>query len=177
MNQFTITTLPLDGLTLITRNSIKDSRGIFERLFCADELQGAGWTFPVAQINHTITKKKGVVRGLHFQIEPYAETKFITCLQGAVVDFAIDLRRESSTYLKWYAAELSPENQTSLLIPEGFAHGFQTLLDDTELIYLHSKPYSPIHERGLNILDKKLNIQLPLSITEISDKDRDWPLL
>lgn len=177
MNQFLITALPLDGLTLITRNSIEDSRGIFERLFCADELQKTGWNFPVAQINHTITKKKGAVRGLHFQVEPYAETKFITCLKGAVLDFAIDLRRESSTYLKWYAAELSSENQTSLLIPEGFAHGFQTLLDDSELIYLHSKPYSPNHERGVNILDKKLNIQLPLSITEISDKDRDWPLL
>lgn len=177
MNQFLITALPLDGLTLITRNSIEDRRGMFERLFCADELQGAGWTFPVAQINHTITKKKGTVRGLHFQIEPYAEAKFISCLRGAVLDFAIDLRRESSTYLKWYAAELSPENRTSLLIPEGFAHGFQTLMDDTELIYLHSKPYSPSYERGINILDKKLSIRLPLSITEISDKDRDWPLL
>lgn len=157
---------------VIQRKPIEDSRGFFARFFCADEFQKAGFTRSIAQINHTLTRKKGAVRGLHFQRPPHAESKVVSCLKGDIFDVAIDLRKGSSTFLRWHGEVLSAENRKSLLIPEGFAHGFQTLTDDCELVYLHSTSFHPETEGALNVRDPKLAIAWPLTMTELSERDR-----
>ncbi|MGK6316181.1 dTDP-4-dehydrorhamnose 3,5-epimerase [Neorhizobium sp. DT-125] len=177
MSRFTVTDLPLAGLKLVERQNLGDSRGFFSRMFCAEELAPAGWAKPIAQINLTMTAQKGTVRGMHFQHPPHAEMKLVNCLRGRVWDVAVDLRAGSPTFLKWHAEELSAENRRSLLIPEGFAHGFQTLTDDCELLYLHSAPYAPGAEGALNSQDPRLGVSWPLDITEISERDRRHPHL
>lgn len=167
---------PLTGLKLIQRERIGDQRGFLERLFCAEELAIAGWNRSVVQINHTYTHRQGTVRGLHFQYPPHMEMKLVTCLSGAVWDVAVDLRSDSPTFLSWHAEELSADNQRSYLIPEGFAHGFQSLTDDVEMLYCHSASYTPEAEGGLNPRDPKLAINWPLDISEISDRDASHPL-
>jgi dTDP-4-dehydrorhamnose 3,5-epimerase len=132
---------------------------------------------PISQINQTLTKKKGAVRGLHYQLAPFVEAKLVTCIKGEIFDVAVDLRRDSPTYLSWHAEVLSENNHKSFLIPEGFAHGFQTLSNDCELIYLHTAPYSSGRERGLNYAEKKINISWPLEISEISDRDQTHPMI
>ncbi|MDZ7804392.1 MAG: dTDP-4-dehydrorhamnose 3,5-epimerase family protein [Thiohalophilus sp.] len=127
MSRLQYSDTPLPGLRLIQRQRIGDHRGFMDRLFCAEELAEAGWVRPIAQINHTYTHRRGTVRGMHFQSPPHAEMKLVTCLRGAVWDVAIDLRPDSPTFLAWHGEELSPDNQRALLIPEGFAHGFQAL--------------------------------------------------
>jgi dTDP-4-dehydrorhamnose 3,5-epimerase len=146
-------------------------------LFCAEEFASIGWRNPVAQINHTMTHRRGTVRGMHFQYPPYAERKLISCLQGEIWDVAVDLRRDSSTFLHWHGETLSAGNQRSLLIPEGFAHGFQTLTEDCELIYLHSATYQPEVEGALNPADPELAIAWPHPISEMSERDRQHPPL
>ena len=175
--RFEIKKTDIKLLTLITRKTIGDSRGSFSRLFCAEELSHAGWKKNIAQINHTVTEKAGTVRGMHFQHPPYAEMKLVTCLRGAVWDVAVDLRKGSATFLHFYAIELSGANKLSLLIPEGFAHGFQTLVDDCELIYLHSTAYEPEAESALNPKDPMLQISWPLTISNISNKDAGTEML
>lgn len=177
MSRFTVTGLPLAGLKLVERQNLGDSRGFLSRMFCADELAPAGWAKPIAQINLTMTARRGTVRGMHFQHPPHAEMKLVNCLRGAVWDVAVDLRHDSPTFLKWHAQELSAENRHSLLIPEGFAHGFQTLTDDCELLYFHSMPYASGSEGALNAQDPALDIAWPLVITEMSDRDRGHPYL
>ena len=166
---------PLAGLVLVQRKRLEDLRGFFSRLFCADELSAVGFTLPIAQINQTLTRKRGAVRGLHFQRPPHAEDKFVSCLRGTIFDVAVDVRRGSPTFLNWHAEMLSAENGRSLFIPQGFAHGFQTLTDDCELIYLHSKPYDAQAEGALNVNDKALNIAWPLEFTDISQRDSVHP--
>jgi dTDP-4-dehydrorhamnose 3,5-epimerase len=177
MNRFSVTDLPLAGLKLVERQHLGDSRGFLARLFCADELTAAGWTMPIAQINHTQTAKQGTVRGLHFQRPPHAEMKLVSCIRGEVWDVAVDVRANSTTFLHWYATHLSPENSRALLIPEGFAHGFQSLTDDVELLYCHSVAHNCSAEAGLNPRDARLAITWPLAITEISAKDAGHPLI
>ncbi|WP_209787566.1 dTDP-4-dehydrorhamnose 3,5-epimerase family protein [Ensifer adhaerens] len=177
MSRFTVIDLPLAGLKLVERQNLGDSRGFFSRMFCADELGAAGWLKPVAQINLTMTAKKGAVRGMHFQHPPHAEMKLVSCVRGAVLDVAVDLRAGSATFLKWHAQELSAENRRALLIPEGFAHGFQALTSDCELIYLHSKPYIAGSEGALHAKDPALDIAWPLEITEMSERDQKHPYL
>ena len=177
MSRFTVTDLPLAGLKLVERQNLGDSRGFLSRMFCADELAQAGWAKPIAQINLTVTARQGTVRGMHFQHPPHAEMKLVNCLHGAVFDVAVDLRSGSPTFLKWHAQELSAENRRSLLIPEGFAHGFQALTDDCELLYFHSMPYASGSEGALNAQDPVLNISWPLEITEMSDRDRGHSFL
>lgn len=177
MTRFTVNELPLDGLRLIERQLLGDSRGFLSRLYCAHELAAAGWQQPVAQINHTHTVKRGAVRGIHYQHKPYAEMKLVTCIQGEVWDVAVDLRAGSPTFLRWHAELLSAENKRALLIPEGFAHGFQALSNDAELLYCHSAVHSPRSEAGLNPKDPRLAITWPLEITEISTKDSQHKLL
>ena len=172
MSRFEFHSTPLHGLMVVQRKPVEDSRGFFARFFCADEFRQAGFTKPIAQINHTLTRKKGVVRGLHFQRPPHAETKVVSCLKGDIFDVAIDLRRGSPTFLRWHGEVLSAENQKSLLIPEGFAHGFQTLTDDCELVYLHSTSFHPEAEGALNVSDPKLAIAWPLAMAELSERDR-----
>jgi dTDP-4-dehydrorhamnose 3,5-epimerase len=175
--RFKIEQTSINQLLVIARNPIGDSRGFFARLFCAEELDCAGWNEPIAQINHTYTQRLGTVRGMHFQYPPHAEMKLLTCLRGAIWDVAVDLRVGSPTFLRWHAEEISAVNNRALLIPKGFAHGFQTLSDECELIYLHSRAYSPGAEAGLNPKDPMLSISWPLAISELSVRDAQHPML
>jgi dTDP-4-dehydrorhamnose 3,5-epimerase len=164
------------GLYIIEPNTFEDQRGAFSRIYCEDEMQDI-FTQSIKQINHSITKEKGTWRGLHFQYEPYAEVKMLKCIKGSVLDIVVDIRKNSPTFLKVFSLELSQKNQKMLCIPKGFAHGFQTLEDDTELLYLHSNVYSPLNEGGLNIKDPLLCINLPLEALNISQRDIQHPFL
>lgn len=177
MSSFSIFDTPIKDLKVIERKPIGDSRGFLARIFCADQLKIAGWHIPIAQINQTLTRKRGTVRGMHFQNAPHAEMKLISCLRGEIFDVAVDLRHNSPTFLKWHAEKLSSENCRALLIPEGFAHGFQTLTDDCELVYLHSAPYIPASEAGIRAADSRLGILWPLDFSEISQRDSEHPLI
>jgi dTDP-4-dehydrorhamnose 3,5-epimerase len=177
MSRFEIHSTPLEGLQVIQRKAVGDARGFLSRIFCAEELASAGWVWPIAQINHTLTKIPGTVRGMHFQFPPKAEAKLVSCIRGAVWDVAVDIRRGAPTFLKWHAEELSAANQRALLIPPGFAHGFQTLDPDSELLYLHSEPYDPACEGALNPCDPALAISWPREISSISEKDSNRSIL
>jgi dTDP-4-dehydrorhamnose 3,5-epimerase len=167
----------ISDLFVLQRKPITDARGFFCRFFCADEFQSIGLTKPIVQINHTYTKKKGTVRGLHFQHPPCAETKIISCLQGEIFDVAVDIRKYSPTFLQWFGAYLSAKNKKSLFIPAGFAHGFQALTRDTEILYLVTAYYNPKKEDALNAQDPMIGIQWPEKITELSDKDKAVPFI
>jgi dTDP-4-dehydrorhamnose 3,5-epimerase len=136
----------LRGLVAVQRHRLADARGSLSRLFCAQELAAAGWAWPVVQINHTVTLHRGAVRGMHYQRAPHTEAKLVSCLRGAVWDVAVDLRAGSPTFLQHRALELSADNGTALLIPPGFAHGFQALSDGVELLYFHSAAHAPAAE-------------------------------
>jgi dTDP-4-dehydrorhamnose 3,5-epimerase len=177
MSRFRIIDLPLPGLKRVERLIGGDVRGFLSRLFCNEELRVAGWHTPIAQVNHTLTTRKGTVRGMHFQHAPYAEIKLVNCLHGEIWDVALDLRIESPTYLCWHAERLSSSNHSALLIPAGFAHGFQALSDDVELLYCHSEPYTPGVEAGLNPLDPRLAIAWPLPVMALSAKDSSLPMI
>ncbi len=177
MSRFTLTATPLRGLTLLQRHPIGDQRGYLERLYCCDELAELLDGRAIAQINHTLTSRQGTVRGLHFQYPPHAETKLVTCLKGKVFDVVVDLREGSPTLLRWHAERLSADNHRTLFIPEGFAHGFQTLVDDCELLYLHTATYCADAEGALNAIDPRLAIAWPLPIAERSTRDQAHPLL
>ena len=171
MSRFTIGSTPLAGLKVVQRQRVADARGSLARLFCGDELRDAGWVEPIAQINHAVTLRAGSVRGLHFQHPPHAETKLVSCLRGEVWDVAVDIRAGSPTFLRWHAVRLSADNGLALLIPRGFAHGFQALTDEVELLYCHSAGYAPGAESGLHPLDPRLAIDWPLPVAELSPRD------
>jgi dTDP-4-dehydrorhamnose 3,5-epimerase len=173
MSRFDFISTPLAGLMLVQRKAVEDHRGFLSRFYCAEEFRKAGINKPIAQINHALTRKKGAVRGLHFQHPPHAETKLVSCLKGEIWDVAVDLRHGSPTFLQWHGEILSAENRKSLLIPEGYAHGFQTLAEDCELIYLHTAAYHPESEGALNVADPRLNIAWPMPIEDISERDRN----
>jgi dTDP-4-dehydrorhamnose 3,5-epimerase len=175
MSRFTVTETGIAGLRVVQRQRLGDERGFLSRLFCAEELESAGWHKPIAQINHTLTQMRGTVRGMHFQRPPHAEMKLVTCLRGAVWDVGLDLRAGSPTFLRWRAVELSADNGRALLIPEGCAHGFQALTDDCELLYLHSAPYAAQAEGGLSATDPTLGIEWPLPIALRSERDLCHP--
>ena len=177
MSRFTISDTKLAGLKIIERHPLGDERGFLARVFCSSELAAAGWLQPIAQINHTSTQRQGSVRGMHYQQPPHAEMKLVSCLWGAVWDVAVDLRAGSPTFLQWHAEELSANNCRALLIPEGFAHGFQTLEDDCGLLYIHSKAYTPTAEAGLHASDPRLAIHWPLDISNLSVRDDQHTLL
>lgn len=177
LSQLSIINLPLAGLKRIERRRIADERGYLSRLFCAEELRAAGWREPIAQINHTSTITRGTVRGMHFQYPPHAEMKLVSCIRGEAWDVAIDIRAGSKTFLHMHAERLSVDNGCSLLIPQGFAHGFQALTDDVELIYCHSAAYAVAAEGALNPKDPVLAISWPLEIAMLSPKDFQHPML
>lgn len=177
MNRFVITKTPLAGLLEVQRQQVTDTRGFLSRLFCAEEFASLGWHKSIAQINHTSTIHKGTIRGMHFQHPPHSEMKLVTCLRGEVWDVAVDIRSGSPTFLCWHGVVLSAGNRLALLIPEGFAHGFQTLTDDVELLYCHSESYCAASEGGLHPEDPRLSINWPLPVTEISDRDKARPLI
>jgi dTDP-4-dehydrorhamnose 3,5-epimerase len=128
-------------------------------------------------MNHSVTFKKGTVRGMHYQLPPFSEIKMVRCIVGAIYDVIVDIRANSPTYLQWFGTELSAKNKKMMYIPEGFAHGFQTVTDDCELIYHHSNFYTPNSEGGLKFNDKSINIDWPLAVTEISERDNSHPLI
>jgi len=169
--------LPLEGLALVETAPVRDERGRFTRLFCDTELSGLRPHLHWTQINHSRTEPRGAVRGMHFQYPPAAEAKLIRCLRGRVFDVAVDLRAGSPTFLRWHGTELSEDGAMELFIPEGFAHGFQTLSDGAELLYMHTASWDPRHEGRLRHDDPRLGIAWPLPVSQVSDKDRDAPLL
>jgi dTDP-4-dehydrorhamnose 3,5-epimerase len=172
-SRFEFIPTPLSGLIEIQRTVIADHRGFLSRFYCAEEFAMQGMNQPIVQINHTLTRQAGAARGLHFQRPPYAEVKLVSCVKGEIWDVAVDLRQDSPTFLQWHGVTLSALNQKSLLIPEGHAHGFQALTDDCELIYLHTAAYNAEAEGALNMQDPRLNIQWPLALTDISERDRN----
>ena len=177
MNRLICHATPLPGLMRIARHKMVDERGSFSRLFCADELAAAGWKDPIAQINHSQTTHRGTVRGMHYQRPPHTEMKLVSCLRGEVWDVAVDLRQGSPSFLQWHAEHLSADNANALLIPPGFAHGFQALSDHAELLYCHSAAYVPGAEAGLNPLDPRLLIAWPLPPVGLSPRDAGQPWL
>ena len=168
---------PIVGLFTIQRRPFEDERGSFTRLFCAEELREIGLTKPVVQINYSINRQKGLVRGLHFQHSPFAESKIVSCLKGKVLDVAVDLRQGSETFLHWHGEVLSEKNCKAFFIPEGFAHGFQTLEDESDLLYLHTELYSHENEGAINALDPRLNIDWPIPIIGLSQRDKSHPFV
>ncbi|MFS2159091.1 dTDP-4-dehydrorhamnose 3,5-epimerase family protein [Pseudomonas sp. Pseusp122] len=177
MSDLHLQALPLPGLFSLQHKRHADARGQFSRLFCEGSLSAFGRDFHIRQINHSVTREQGSVRGLHYQTAAQPEAKLITCLRGAVWDVAVDLNPDSATFLCWHAERLEAGDGRSLLLPAGFAHGFQTLTDDAELLYLHSADYAPEHEGGLSPLDPRLAIEWPLAVKNLSARDAGHPLL
>ena len=168
---------PIAGVRLATSRVIGDARGQFARLFDLDLLGAVHGARPIVQINHSVTRQPGTVRGMHYQSAPALEAKWVRCLRGRVLDVAIDLRQGSPTFLQHFAVELSPAGAAALFIPEGCAHGFQVLEPDSELLYLHTAPYAPHHEAGLRCDDPALGIAWPLPIIGLSPRDAAHPLI
>ena len=175
--RFDVLTTPLTGLRILQRKPLSDSRGYLERLFCAEDLHPLVAGRGISQINHTLTAVRGTVRGMHFQRPPHAEAKLVSCLRGEVFDVAVDLRRNSPTFLHWHSEILSAANHRSLFIEEGFAHGFQALTDDCEMLYFHTTAYHPEAQDGLNPQDPRLAIAWPLPIVGLSPRDAEQPWL
>jgi dTDP-4-dehydrorhamnose 3,5-epimerase len=171
------TSLPLEGAYSINIDKKDDSRGFFARLYCREEFKKQGLNTNLVQMNTTLSRKKGTVRGLHFQRPPKEEVKIVRCIRGVIWDVIVDLRSNSTTFGKWYSKELNEDNRTMMYVPEGFAHGFQTLIDNVELLYLHSEFYSKEHEDGLLYNDKAVAIDWPLPVSEISARDQSHPTL
>ncbi len=172
---FTPTILP--GSYTIDLSPVSDSRGWFARTYCKNEFAQIGHTKEWVQINHSFTAAPGSIRGMHYQLPPFTEIKMLRCIAGAVYDVIVDIRKDSPTFLRWFGTELSSANKKMLYIPAGFAHGFQTLRADSELIYHHSELYTPGAEAGLRYNDPALGIQWPLPTTELSERDKQHPLL
>lgn len=168
---------PLRDLVLVETPSVQDERGRFTRLFCEQEYAELRPGLHFTQINLSTTSHKGTVRGMHYQSPPTAEAKLIRCLRGRVFDVAVDLRAGSPTFLHWHGVELGEDGPIQFFIPEGFAHGFQALTDDAQLLYLHTVAWSREHEGGLRYNDPAISIAWPLQVTQISEKDRQAPLM
>lgn len=170
---FIETTLP--GVYLIDIEPRGDSRGFFARGWCRKEFEANKLSATISQINLSSSAEAGTLRGLHYQLAPCAESKTVRCTRGAIFDVAVDMHKESPHYLRWIGHELSAENHKAMYIPEGFAHGYQTLLPDTELLYSSSEFYSPDAEVGIRYNDPAIGIEWPVAVTVISDKDTQWP--
>ena len=168
---------PLAGAYLIELEQLADERGFFARSFCQNEFKAHGLDPVVAQCNVSFSRKRGTLRGLHYQAEPHAEAKLVRCTRGAVWDVIVDFRKGSPTWRKWHAVELTAENRRALYIPAGFAHGFQTLEDDSEVLYQMSDFYHPESARGVRWDDRTLAIRWPIKDAVISPRDRAFPTL
>ena len=168
---------PLPGLSVLVPRLLGDARGSLERLYCEDDLASLLEGRHIVQVNRTRTRQRGTVRGLHFQYPPHAETKVVTCLRGAVFDVAVDLRTGSRTQFAWHGRRLDPTNREMMVIPEGFAHGFQALTDDAQLLYQHTAPHAPGLEAGVRHDDARLAIAWPLPPANLSPRDAALPAL
>jgi len=167
----------ISGVYEIDLELMEDNRGGFARTFCKNEFLQIGFEKSFVQMNHSFNDSKGTLRGLHFQHSPHQETKLIRCIKGGIIDVIVDVRKKSSTFLHHIKVELSALNKKMILIPEGCAHGFQTLEDNTELIYHHTEMYAPHADGGLNYQDPKLDIQWNLAVNVISEKDNNYKFI
>ncbi|EAI1813093.1 dTDP-4-dehydrorhamnose 3,5-epimerase [Campylobacter jejuni] len=195
MSRFNFMKACIEGVYIIEPKPICDERGYFERYFCANDFEEIGMKKPIIQINHSKTIGKGSIRGMHYQIPPFCETKIVRCLKGSILDVAIDIRKNSPTFLQYFSIELNEVNNKYLYIPEGFAHGFQVLSDEAEILYLVTQEFNSSADRGINPFDKAIistnnfyqrnrhnvfenyegggGIKWPLEIGNISRKDLD----
>ena len=171
------TATKLAGAWIIELDRLEDERGFFARSFCQREFDKLGMNNTVVQSNVSYNASKGTLRGMHYQVAPAEETKLVRCTRGSIVDNIVDMRKDSPTYRQHVCVELNADNHRSLFVPANFAHGFQTLEDDTEVMYMVSGFYTPKCERGLRFNDPALNIQWPQPVEHVSDKDAQWPLL
>ena len=167
----------LKGSFVIDLTPFQDKRGWFARIYCKEEFAKIGHTKEWVQMNHSFTKQQGTIRGMHYQLPPFSEIKLVRCIAGAVFDVIVDIRKNSPTFLQWFGIELSANNKKMIYIPEGFAHGFQTLTDDAELIYHHSEFYKPNVEGGIKHTEPKVNIDWKLDVTNISERDKEHNFL
>ncbi|MDO6439802.1 dTDP-4-dehydrorhamnose 3,5-epimerase [Cyclobacterium sp. 1_MG-2023] len=167
----------LKGAYIIDVKKIEDERGYFGRVFCKNEFDEVGIESNIAQTNMSFNPKKGTLRGMHYQVTPYEETKLVKCTSGAIFDCIVDLRKDSPTYLEWIGVELTEENNRMLFVPRDFAHGFITLKDNTAIQYFVSQFYAPGAEKGIKWDDPKINIQWPIDVAVISEKDNNHPYL
>jgi dTDP-4-dehydrorhamnose 3,5-epimerase len=170
------TPTPLEGAFVVDLEPREDERGFFARAFCADEFRAHNIDPQVMQANIAYNHTRGTLRGMHYQLPPAGETKFIRCIRGAIYDVIIDLRPASPTYMQHFGVELTADNRRALVVPELFAHGYQTLQDETEVLYLVSEFYTPGSERGLRYNDPAFGIAWTLPVSVISDKDASWAL-
>jgi dTDP-4-dehydrorhamnose 3,5-epimerase len=168
---------PMSGLTVIATDRAADGRGAFERLFCEREWEPVRAGLHFVQVNLSTTVQRGTVRGLHYQSAPAAEAKLIRCVRGRAFDVSVDLRAGSPTFLQWHGVELSADNPREIFIPEGFAHGFQALEDDTQLLYFHTAPWTAQCEGGVRHDDPRVGIHWPLPVINVSPRDQGHPLL
>ncbi len=166
---------PLKDAYLIELERRGDERGFFARAFCQREFAGAGLVSNFVQANNALSRNKGTLRGFHYQLPPAAEVKVVRAIRGSLYDVIVDLRPDSPTFCKSFGAELSDENRRMIYVPRGFAHGFVTLTDDAEALYLVSDFYAPEQERGLRFDDPRLSVAWPVEPVEISSKDQSWP--
>lgn len=171
------TELPLAGAYRVELEPRGDARGFFARLFCADEFAAHGLATAWVQCNTSFTAEQGTLRGLHFQRPPMAETKLLRCIRGAIFDVIVDLRAGSPTFGRWHGERLDDQNRRMICVPEGFAHGFQTLTPDVEMLYFHSAPYSAEYEGGLRWDDATVAVDWPLPVAEMSARDAAFPTL
>jgi dTDP-4-dehydrorhamnose 3,5-epimerase len=167
----------LKGSFLIAPKIFEDNRGIFHRIVCKNIFEENGLNGNFVQINHSRNFHRGTVRGLHFQKPPFSENKLVKCIKGKVLDVIVDIRKNSVTFGKWFSTELSAEENNMIYIPEGFAHGFQTLEDESEILYFHTQFYTPEADAGLRYNDPFLNIKWTLPVSQISDKDASHALI
>jgi dTDP-4-dehydrorhamnose 3,5-epimerase len=164
----------LKGAYIIEPEKLEDERGFFARTWCEREFKNRGLDPDLVQCSISFNRKKGTLRGMHFQLPPYAETKLVRCTKGAIYDVVVDLRPDSQTLHQWIAVELTAENRKALYVPKGFAHGFQTLQDDTEVLYQISEFYAPEYARGFRWNDPQFNIEWSERVNVISKRDQDY---
>jgi dTDP-4-dehydrorhamnose 3,5-epimerase len=167
----------ISGVIQIQNSESKDLRGSFRKLFSEDEYRKSELYFPISQVNLSKTLEQGTVRGMHYQLPPFSETKIVTCISGIIMDVVVDLRRGSSTFLQYVTFRLEETVPSSVLVPPGCAHGFQALSPHVEVVYVHSSEYKPEFETGLNVMDPKIKISWPLQIGDMSERDKGFPML
>ncbi|MCB5288148.1 MAG: dTDP-4-dehydrorhamnose 3,5-epimerase family protein [Candidatus Cloacimonetes bacterium] len=177
MRNFSVKTTSLVGAYVIDCMPHEDCRGLFSRWFCSEELSAIIGERKIVNVNFSRTVRKGSIRGMHFQKPPYSEMKIVRCIKGRIIDTIVDIREKSETFLEHFSVELSDENMKMLVVPEGFAHGFQTLEDDCEIMYLVTEHYNRSAEGGLRYSDPRLGICWSLPISDISDKDANHELI
>jgi dTDP-4-dehydrorhamnose 3,5-epimerase len=169
------TETPLSGAFTVDLEKREDERGFFARVFCAEEFTKHGMESRILQVNNSLSKDVHTLRGLHYQLDPFAETKLVRCVAGALLDVIVDVRPDSPTLLQYFSVKLTADNRRMLFVPRGFAHGIFTLQPDTEIFYMASQRYSPDHERGIRWNDPKIGIEWPDAPVVLSDKDRSYP--